>query len=62
MELVIGDYYKIKCGWGNTKAKLTSYGVAVSPVGKETGKTIYRWEDKKGFKFCSYDLEDTVKL
>lgn len=52
----IGNYYRIKCGWGWTKAKLEY------TLNLDNGKTKYGWVTPTGFRFCSYDLEDTREL
>lgn len=56
-ELVVGDIYRIKCGWGWTNAKLIGKGSMTD------GKPRFEWQDMKNkiFTFCSYDLEDTYK-
>ena len=56
MTLIKGDFYNIRCGWGLTKAKF-EYSTLL-----ETGKTQYYWITPKGFRFCSYDLENTKEL
>lgn len=45
------DLYRIKCGWGETKARLMYQD-----------KGVYYWQATNGFKFISHDLKDTVKL
>lgn len=56
-DLVIGKTYKIKCGWGLTRAKLLGY------ISYRNGYR-YEWQDMKQkiFTFCSYDLEDTQEV
>lgn len=55
-DLVAGFRYKIKCGWGWTNAKFLYDYRGIN------GKTTYLWETPKGFRFISYDLEDTIEL
>lgn len=54
----VGKTYKIKCGWGWTRATLEG------TILMDNGKTKYDWiaisGAPKGFCFCSYNLDNTV--
>ena len=43
----VGRYYLVKCGWGNTVAKL-EYII----------EGVYYFKAKNGFRFLSNDLND----
>lgn len=55
-DLSFHKVYKIKCGWGLTKAKLIYIKIV-------NGKYRYFWKAiDNGFEFCSNDLEDIVEV
>lgn len=47
----IGKYYLVKCGWGDTIAKL-EYIVG----------NVYHFKSKKGFKFITNGLSDVEEI
>lgn len=47
----IGKFYLVKCGWGDTIAKL-EYII----------EGVYYWKTKDGFKFLSNGLEGVTEI
>lgn len=58
MKLFVGKTYIVKCGWGNTVAKLE---YVVSDL--KDGHEIYYFKEMgKTFRFISHDTKDILEV